>query len=735
MLNKLKFNQKLLLIGISATIVPLMIAFAFVSKQNSRNTDMAKRESIKMADTDLRHIVESVYTLAGTQQEVIEKNLESSLNVADDLMTKAGGIRFGAETQDWDAVNQYSKAASSIDLPKMYIGEDWLGKTGDKNTRVPFVDEVLKLVGTTCTVFQSMNPEGDMLRVATNVIKKDGSRAIGSYIPARNTDGSPNAVVSSVKRGQTYVGRAYVVDGWYITAYKPLYDNGGKLVGMLYVGIPQESTTTLRNVVMDMVIGKTGYVFVLDKAGNYVISQNGERDGENIMESRDENGEYFVKELVAKALKLKDGEIADHTYQWKDRTDGTVKTKEAKFTYFEKWDWIIAAGSFEHEFIESALLIAENAKKSSIALLALMAVSILATVLVWILVAKSVMRQLGDDPAEIARVAQTIAEGDLTVQFNGGEKAATGVYANMKEMTENLSHMMTEITAGVQTLTSSSTELSAISEQMSSNAEQTSEQSNNVASASEEMSTSMTSVAAATEQTTTNLQMIVAAAEEMSSTISEIAGNTAQGSQTTSEAVKKAEAVSGKVTQLGTAASEIGKVTEAIADISEQTNLLALNATIEAARAGDAGKGFAVVANEIKALALLTSESTGEIGKRITEVQDSTRESVDAINDIVDVINEINMIVTSVATAVEEQSATTREISSNVSQAAAGVQEVNGNVNQVSMVAGDVTGNIHRVSRASDDMSSGSRQVNSSATELSQLAENLNEMVSRFKLD
>ncbi len=348
---------------------------------------------------------------------------------------------------------------------------------------------------------------------------------------------------------------------------------------------------------------------------------------------------------------------------------------------------------------------------------------------------RGIMAQLGQDPSEIARIADSIAKGDLTVEFNANGKEITGVYGNMKEMTENLNHMFTDITGGVQTLTSSSTELSAISQQMAAGSEQSSQKANNVASAAEEMSTSMNSVAAATEQTTASLQMIVAASEEMSVTINEIAQNMAKGSQTTTEAVDKAEHISRQVDNLGKAALEISKVTETISDISEQTNLLALNATIEAARAGEAGKGFAVVASEIKALALQTAQATQEIGSKIGDVQASTHESVSAIGSIVEIINEINTIVSSVATAIEEQSATTQEISSNVSQAAAGVQEVNENVNQTSVVAGEVTQDVNKVSQAAEEMNAGSLQVNTSALELSKLAENLNEMVSRFKLN
>ena len=330
---------------------------------------------------------------------------------------------------------------------------------------------------------------------------------------------------------------------------------------------------------------------------------------------------------------------------------------------------------------------------------------------------------------------KTVGDGDLTHQLDIDQTDEVGVLAqSMNDMSKNLRKIFGDIINGIATLTSSSTELSAASSQITSNSEATAEKAITVSAAAEEMSTNMNSVAAATEQATANIQMIVAGTEEMTATIQEIAGNMAKGSETTSHAVEKAQEVSLKVDELGKAASDISKVTDTIKDISEQTNLLALNATIEAARAGEAGKGFAVVAGEIKALAQQTAEATTEISDKIGGVQSSTDESVTAIETIVKVITDIDEIVTTVAAAIEEQSATTQEISTNVSQAALGIQEVNENVNQASAVTGEVTRDITDVNQAAQETSTGSRQVNETATELSKLAENLNSMVSQFKI-
>lgn len=215
MFKNMKLRAKLLTIGILLTAVPLLIIFATVLRQNNRMAQVAAEESAKIASDDLNHLVKGIYAACEARHDAVLDHTQAGLNVARDVLTKTGEVSFAEETVSWDAVNQYTKLSSKVSLPRMMIGGTWLGNNADKNKDSSVVDSVKKIVGGTCTIFQRMNEAGDMLRISTNVIKNDGTRAIGTFIPAVNPDGTGNPVISGVLRGQIFTGRAYVVNGWY----------------------------------------------------------------------------------------------------------------------------------------------------------------------------------------------------------------------------------------------------------------------------------------------------------------------------------------------------------------------------------------------------------------------------------------------------------------------------------------------------------------------------------------
>jgi methyl-accepting chemotaxis protein len=307
----------------------------------------------------------------------------------------------------------------------------------------------------------------------------------------------------------------------------------------------------------------------------------------------------------------------------------------------------------------------------------------------------------------IVKVLDALASGDLTSRLKVDSKDEIG------QMGEALNQAMSKISAAIQSVAenaqqvaNASEEFSAVSQQITSNSEETTAQANVVSNA--------------TDQVNRNLQTVATGAEEMSSTIADIAKNATESARISGEAVKTAETTNATVSKLGVSSAEIGQVIKVITSIAQQTNLLALNATIEAARAGEAGKGFAVVANEVKELAKQTAKATEDISQKIAAIQSDTKGAVDAIATIGAVINQISDISSTIATAVEEQSATTNEMSRNVTEAAKGSTEI--------------TQNIAGVSQAAQGTSSSAHESMKAAQQLAQMSTELRGLVEQFKV-
>ncbi|MGB8650542.1 MAG: methyl-accepting chemotaxis protein [Mycobacteriales bacterium] len=307
----------------------------------------------------------------------------------------------------------------------------------------------------------------------------------------------------------------------------------------------------------------------------------------------------------------------------------------------------------------------------------------------------------------ILDVVTAAAAGDLTREVTVSGDDAVG------QMGEALSTFFTELRTSISAIGLNAQSLASASEQLNGVSQQ-------MGGAAEETATQAGVVSAASEQVNANVQTVASGAEEMSASIAEIAKNASDAARVAGQAVTAADTANSTVAKLGESSAEIGKVIKVITSIAQQTNLLALNATIEAARAGEAGKGFAVVANEVKELAKETAKATEDISQKIEAIQGDTRGAVEAIEQISSIIGQINDIQSSIASAVEEQTATTNEIARNVNEAARG--------------SGEIAENITGVALAAQGTAKGAEETQRAAGELSQMAGELQQLVDRFRV-
>jgi methyl-accepting chemotaxis protein len=303
---------------------------------------------------------------------------------------------------------------------------------------------------------------------------------------------------------------------------------------------------------------------------------------------------------------------------------------------------------------------------------------------------------------EVAANNLAIKDMEITSQDEIGQAGAA-----LNAMKNNLHKMIQSISSSAMQVASASEELNTTSQQITANSEETSAQADVVSKA--------------TQAVSQNLRTVASGAEEMGASIKEIAKNATEAARVATSAVKVAETTTATVSKLGESSNEIGQVIKVITSIAQQTNLLALNATIEAARAGEAGKGFAVVANEVKELAKETARATEDISSKIEAIQSDTKAAVDAIASISGVINQINDISGTIATAVEEQNATTNEMSRNVTEAAQGSSEI--------------TNNIGGVAEAAQSTTRGATDTQKASQQLVETSAQLRHLVERFKLD
>jgi methyl-accepting chemotaxis protein len=553
------FNKKLVVQTLISITVPLLLLIVFFSYQTIRMAGETRDALLKASGDDLEHTATNLYAEVQTSRNMLEENIVKVAAMADEAARKHGGLSQAVGvSEEWTAVDQITKVSKTVKLPRMMAGHIWLGHVTDVSVSVPIVDDVRQSTGDTATVFQRMDDDGDMLRVATSVVGKDGNRAVGTYIAANNSDGSANKVIATVMAGKRYVGRAFVVDRWYQTAYTPINDKNGNVIGMLYVGTPEEiATVAFRKRLLDMTVGKEGYVYIVNTKGadrgRYVLSQGGHRDGEVVLGIKDPSGRPVMKEMIEAVEKNGSGKIVTYSYDWSNNGE-KPRRKIAKLVYFEPWDWMIGVSTYEEDFLGVVNKMHEDSNRAILnATLLSAAFALLACVLVGVVI---------------------------------------------RRMTKRVEILAENLRCG---------------------ANETGNAAREVSHASEDLATGASEQASGIEETGATVNELTAQTHSNAENANKARGLMNEATSLAGDADKRMQALNASMAEIARVSAETQKIVKTIDDIAFQTNILALNAAVEAARAGESGAGFAVVANEVRVLAQRSAEAAKNTGNLIND--------------------------------------------------------------------------------------------------------------------
>lgn len=625
--KKNRLSTKLFLSISLALVITLTLFIVFLTRDTTKFI-------VKLLNTDQETLVNAVFSDIEYAHKENTKLIQKDMGIAQ--LALNGNFVFRATNKELGVRNQLTGETSLVRVGDLLLNGKSIVNASE------YVDQVSNLTKGLTTVFV-VNDIG-LIRVATSVKDDNGQRATFSYIP----NNSP--VYKSIANGKEYLGLANVMGKWIMSYYKPLFNSQKQVVGALFVGQTDNIYRSLSEKFSNIKVGKDNYFYVLDTMGNLIIHPLIE--GKNVMETTDENGYYFFKEIC----NAKNGKLV---YNWKNTGETTAREKTAYFRYYAPLKWILVFGVYKDEFMTPV-------KKQRAYIIGFGVLLFIVISLIVYLISINLTKVIKN----VVQYAQKISEGDLTQQLIVKRKDEIGdMAAALNNMGDNLKNIIGQIIVGA----------------------------HNVSSASSQFSTATIQIAKGANEQAASTEEISASIEQMNSTIQQNTDNSSQTDKIATNAAKGIIDMSEASIRSLDAIRQIAKKIEIINAIAEKTDILAINAAIEAARAGDHGKGFAVVAAEVRKLAE-TSQ------KAAVEINELSSLSLQITEDAGNIMSGLIPDIKKTATLVQEITASSTEQASGALQIAKAIEQLSQVTQQNSAAAEEMSSTAEKLASQAESL-------------------------------